>query len=323
MRYISLFIVGLLVLACQSKELASDTTNSPSSFSIQTAENPDLQYENLRLYPIHATDEFIETQQPLADWKSLDEAIENKRFRITEKKPFGRFNDNGAVNELTVQNKSDEHIFIMSGDVMQGGKQDRMIAQDLVVPPNTITDVAVFCVEKGRWTAEKDENDKAIYAFKGYYNVASNDLRRTMKETNNQQAVWDKVGEITSEQAVETETGTYTALEVSDDFTHLRENYLRFFKDKFERTDKVVGIAAVSGTQVLGMDIFGHPNLFKSKYESLLHAYITEAINEGGAVTIRTEKIEALQAKAAAATQEKDKNILFKHQNYLVHFADL
>ncbi len=323
MRYISFLAIVLFLFACQNKELAPDTTTNEPSFSIQSAENPELNYEHLQLYPINASSPFIEQQSKLSNWKSLDEAIENKRFRITEKKPFGRFNDNGAVNQLTIQNKSDETIFIMSGDVMQGGKQDRMIAQDLIVPPNTIMDVPVFCVEKGRWTPEMDENNKEIFAFKGYYNVASNDLRRTMKNTNNQEAVWKKVGEITSAQNANTSTGTYTGLEGADDFTHSREQYLRFFEDKFERTENVVGIVAVSGGKVLGVDIFGHPNLFKSKYESLLHSYITEAITNGNEVRTSSERLEKLQTKIANVDKLTDKKAVFKHKKQLVHFADL
>ena len=111
---------------------------------------------------------------------------------LQRKKPYGRFEDSGAVNSLTVQNKSQDTVFIMSGDVVQGGRQDRVIAMDMVVPPRTITDIPVFCVEQNRWSyMENDQmiddhqaqQNKKIYAFTGYYNVASNDLRKTVNQS--------------------------------------------------------------------------------------------------------------------------------------------
>lgn len=323
MRYLNFFLISLIFFACQNKDNAPVTTSEVANFSIQTTENADLNHENLRLYPIHASADFIAAQSSLAELKSLEEAIENNRFRISEKKPFGRFEDAGAVNSLTTQNKSDETIFIMSGDILQGGNQDRMIAHDLIVAPNTITDVAVFCVEQGRWNPKKDTNKKEVYAFKGYYNVASNDLRRTMKNTNNQQAVWDKVSEITTAQDAESETGAYTMLESSSKFTDVRETYLNFFKHKFSNAPTAIGMVAVSGSKILGVDIFGHPNIFQSKYESLLHSYITEAVNEGSPANMDKQGIEKLEKKLTKAAFQANEENAFKYQDKLVHFTEL
>ena len=45
----------------------------------------------------------------------------------------------------------------MAGEVVKGGKQDRVIAQDVVLAPGETIDLNAFCVEKNRWVT-KNEN---------------------------------------------------------------------------------------------------------------------------------------------------------------------
>jgi len=41
----------------------------------------------------------------------------------------------GDVNELLIENTGDIDLFIQAGDIVKGGKQDRTIGTDFVVPP--------------------------------------------------------------------------------------------------------------------------------------------------------------------------------------------
>lgn len=302
-----------------------------------TKAGPELEYENLRLYPITADAAYIKNHAAAARFKNLGEAIGNHRFRITEKKPFGRFEDQGAVNTLTVQNKSEDTVFLMAGDVVQGGKQDRVIAQDLVVPPRTITDIAVFCVEPHRWQARSDngpgaaddprhsEQNKKIYAFTGYYNVAANDIRRSATQSRNQQQVWDEVGKVTAVHNAQTATGAYAALENSESFTRARARYLRFFEDKFDGAEDVVGVVAVTGSEILGTDVFAHPELFKKQYKALIHSYITDAVTSGQPVRINEEEVESYEEKVWRKFRQEDgfEEAKYEFGGMMVHFVDL
>jgi hypothetical protein len=298
----SILLFSLLFLfACQQQDKALvQENNDKAPLEVLTTENPELKYENLQLFPIVADQQFVEGHAVAASFKNLKEAISNDKFRITEKKPYGRFEDSGAVNSLTVQNKSQDTVFMMSGDVVQGGRQDRVIAMDLVVPPRTITDIPVFCVEQNRWSyMENDQmiddhqaqQNKKIYAFTGYYNVASNDLRKTVNQSKNQQEVWSKVSQITTKHEAGTSTKAYAGLEQSEEFTNLRNKYLSFFNGKMSE-ENVVGVIAVSGDQVMGADVFAHPALFQKQFESLLHSYVTDAITNGSDVAVNANQIE-------------------------------
>lgn len=345
----------LFIFACNSEPASNEQTATSESASevsafegleVEILKNDELDYERLRIYPIVADQDFISEHEIAANLKNLKEAIDIKGFRITEKKPYGRFGDSDAVNNLTVQNKSQDTIYLMAGDIVQGGKQDRVLAMDMIVPPRTITDIPVFCVEPNRWeyqdgqAQETDSPDLAInndhlaeqnrkvFAFTGYYNVASSDLRKTMKQTNNQQAVWDKVGDLTAINNAESSTGTYTNLENSDSYTSKRNEYIQFFTDKFSLRDDVVGTIAVSGSEVIAVDIFSHPNLFKKQYEVLIHSYVTDAVSNGKDVVMSEETIKRKGEKILRTFDAKTKNKEDNTSSYfyngkLIHFTEL
>ena len=336
------FLLMLFLASCTiektnttSDNNSNSTADLTSGFEVDLSENPELDYENLRVYPIIASEAHIAEHASMANYKNLKEAMDIKGFRITERKPFGRFDDSGAVNNLTVQNKSTDTIYLMAGDVVKGGNQDRVLAQDMVLPPRTLANIEVFCVEHGRWNYEGEENEteeekknRKVYAFSGYYNVISNDIRRTVKFERDQSSVWAAVGDLTSTNNATSSTQTYTALENSVDFTIQRNKYLSYFENKMETTDDVIGMVVVSGNEVLGTDIFNHPNLFKKQYKVLLHSYVTDAITNGKSVKISTPKMKIYSKKIQRdykrkLTNVKEQETKFRFDGKLVHFSHL
>ena len=326
------FLILFSVAACQrdSKDQTIEEASVLSpAFALKTDGVVQYEYENLRLYPITAEIGFWVGNEVSARLVHLEQAIQNDKFRITEKKPFGRFNDRGAVNALTVQNRSQDTVFLMTGDVVQGGKQDRIIAQDVVIPPRTITDLSVFCVEPHRWQYQDEteaviddhsaQQDKKIFAFRGYYHVASTGIRKSVNDSRNQQEIWDKVGEVTAMHQAKTETGAYAGLEQSQTYTKKRDEYLSFYEEKFQDIPNVVGVVAVSGKEVLGADIFGHPNLFKRQYGSLLHSYVTDALSSGSKVDFSMEDARNFEQMLLKDFQENPIK-RYTYQGELVHY---
>jgi hypothetical protein len=267
-----------LFSACVDNEKAVSKAASAGLQLVSDA-NPAWQYENLRLFPIVADVALADGQQNLAGLKTLAESIKTQGFRITEQKQFGR-TDEHTYNLLTVQNKSQDTVYILSGDVVTGGKQDRVIAQDQIVMPATVRNMDVFCVEKGRWSANDtlaSPSQQKLYAFSGYYSVASPKVRQAVQRTGSQQQVWAAVATVTEANGASSKTSTYAALETANDQKNLRDAYLRFFDGKLDQEPRVVGMVAVCGDEILGVDIFGHPDLFRREYASLLHGYVAEA----------------------------------------------
>ena len=82
---------------------------------------------------------------------TLQEGLEQKKIIVHE---------TGSVNELSVENVSkDSEVFIQAGDIVKGGRQDRVLAYDLIVPAQSgQMPLASFCVESGRWKGRGSEN---------------------------------------------------------------------------------------------------------------------------------------------------------------------
>lgn len=310
------FLFVLAAFAACVNDTPSASNAAKNGLTLLTETNPEWQYENLRLYPIVANTSIVENQNVVQHLRTLEESMKTPGFRITEQKKFGR-SDDRTYNTLTVQNKSQDTIFLMSGDVVTGGNQDRVIAQDQVVMPGTVRNIEVFCVEKGRWhysDSTVTENEKNIFAFKGYYNVASPQVRQAVQRTGNQEAVWGAVAKVTSANKAESGTQAYTALETANDAKIKRDAYLRYFEGKLDDVSNVVGMVAVCGDKVLGIDIFGHPDLFRRQYQSLLHGYVTEAATDVCAsqlsdnqLQIAFHKIARLSNPTAKPTDESGK----------------
>ena len=251
-------------------------------------------FENLRLYPIIARDSFKLAFKNLSKFTPLKQALDQKKIIINEK------GNGGTVNSVTVQNVSKDTIIINSGEVIKGGQQDRVINEDLVLYPGSgKKDLAVFCVEQGRWSPRNESlsstnrsNSSGGAAFSATYNFSAPSLRKVVTKDKDQSKVWQKVKEINAENKTETSTSTYTALNQSSDYNARMNKYVSFFLTKIKTQKDIVGVIVVTGDKVIGADIFANNELFILSFESLLHSYATEAIISGKAVTISQAKVD-------------------------------
>ncbi|MGH9820491.1 MAG: ARPP-1 family domain-containing protein, partial [Pyrinomonadaceae bacterium] len=94
-------------------------------------------YKNLSIFLIHGKD-----ASNKGNIITLQEAMERKLFVVYE---------TSDVNELQVENLSKEFdVFIQSGDIVKGGKQDRILAVSIIIPARSgRVSIQAFCVESG------------------------------------------------------------------------------------------------------------------------------------------------------------------------------
>src|ERR1019366_4522418 len=107
-------------------------------------------HDNLQIFLIHG-----DTQLEERHYATLSEALEKKLVVIKE---------TGNVQELTIENLSkDLTVFLNAGDIVKGGRQDRTVRDDLILPPQSgQVPWASFCVEHGRWTKRGEESPTAF-----------------------------------------------------------------------------------------------------------------------------------------------------------------
>jgi hypothetical protein len=184
-----------------------------------------------------------------------------------------------SVNSLSVENQGDDTVFIMAGELVRGGNQDRVVAEDMVLAPHSgVKDLPVFCVEHNRWTHDGYYDNTAN--FGSVNNVVANSVRKIVVTEKLQEAVWSQVANVTSLNAAVSATGSYNALEESKDFTGKREKYLAAIQNVFEKDAKVIGVLVCNKKgEVLGCDMFCKNKLFKKEYEGLIHSYVTEVVS--------------------------------------------
>ncbi|MCB0523836.1 MAG: DUF6569 family protein [Saprospiraceae bacterium] len=298
----------LFIFSCQNESISNVNINKSeeNQLSINMDPNAEWQYKNLRLYPV--TSNAVFANSAIQHLKTLSEAMQTPGFRVLERKQFGRGNE-PWYNGLTVQNKTQDTVLLMAGDVVTGGNQDRVMAHHEVVLPGTVKNVEVFCVEAGRSTyynQSASQAEKSVGAFRGYYNVASPQVRHAVHTTGEQEDVWAAVARVTEANGANSDTKAYAALEKANEQKAKRDAYLSFFEDKFSDDPTVVGVVAVSGDKVLGIDVLGDHDLFQRQFPHLVHGYVAEAaILESVASLSEAEIQRAFKSVAKLRNQDE------------------
>ena len=102
-------------------------------------------HDNLAIYLIHRRGG-EDGPVPL----TLGEAMGRGLVRVVE---------TGDVEEVVIRNLGDREVFIQAGDIVKGGKQDRVLTVSMIVPPHSgDIPVGAFCVEEGRWSGRGEED---------------------------------------------------------------------------------------------------------------------------------------------------------------------
>jgi hypothetical protein len=303
MKTTFLFIAGLMLSTATWAQYNNDNLSvAYNHFSVSS-----FTFENLRIYPVHANEVFLNANEGLGEYTNLKDAIEKREIKVSE------VSENGTVNTLFAENASQDSIYVMAGEIVKGGKQDRVIAQDFVIAPGEKVNVGAFCVEQGRWHTKSTGTN-----FEGYFNVSSKAVRKAALVDKNQQEVWKEVAVTTGENEAESSTGAYTALEQSADYQKQLQAYLKKFSSAFDNVPTVIGVVAVTGDQVIGCDLFANHHLFQDAYNNLLHSYVTEAVTKGKKVTVSEKKVQAYMDAFLADESKQEEELkkdgsMFKH----------
>lgn len=271
-----------------------------------------LTKDKLRIYPIRANDVFRAAHRNIGSYTLLDEALEDNRISITEHE------DGATVQTLMAKNNSKDTIYLMAGEVVKGGQQDRVIAQDVILAPDEEIDLGAFCVESGRWSGGS--------VFGEYFGVSGQSVRKAAAADKDQSAVWSNVDELTGANEAASPTSTLAELENAEDYQAELKAYQEHFKSVFIGDTTVVGFVAATGDSVLGCDLFATNALFLSTYDNILQAYIAEAMTSGSDVTISTAEVHSymddfLMDESKQEEQVGKNGFIFKHAGKKLHLT--
>jgi len=246
---------------------------------------------NLAVYPVIAAQSF-DTSQLL----TLDEGVRSGQVIVTEAgderplirpgQPMPRRQQGAEVNRLVLYNNSNKPLLLLAGEIVTGGKQDRVIGADRIVPPQTgPIDLGVFCVEPGRWVVTS-----ARFGSMGGQ-MAQPAVRAPAMAEQNQSRVWENVRAAQASVAAKAapadaatvnSTSSYAQVFSSPPVAKMFAGYggienetaiLRELREK-----GAVGVVVAVGDRVLWADLFASTDLLTKYWPKLMRSYVAEAM---------------------------------------------
>ena len=269
-----------------------------------------VSYQNLTLFPVVSSQD-----ADTSDFATLDEALANGDAIVSEQGDYLRRTRDGRippgfsigpqVNQLVLVNRGKRPLLLLAGEVVSGGKQDRIIGKDRIVPiGGAPLPLDVFCVEHGRWTGASDQ-------FSAGNLMVHPSVREKAAVAQDQRQVWaavrgeaDRVGlaagapaaaapPAISREAVggaisSAGTQSYQQIYKYSPVGTSVENVTEELSRRFDRAtsglkgERVIGVVAAFGDEVAWSDVFASSELFSAYWPKLLRSYVVEAMTRPG-----------------------------------------
>ncbi len=229
-------------------------------------------YENLDAYLIHSPDSAAGRKLV-----PLHEALERRLVTVIE---------TSTVSELTIENPSDQEVYVQAGDIVKGGRQDRVLGTDLLLPPHSgRVPIASFCVEQGRW------RQRGAEASDRFTSAGSNLAHKDLKIANaqgSQSAVWSNVAKVQEHLASNLggdvrsrESASSLQLTLENDRVRKGvEGFVQALTSLVEAHSDVTGYAFAINGALNSADVYVTHALFLKLWPKLLRASAIEAVAE-------------------------------------------
>ncbi len=173
------------------------------------------------------------------------------------------------MSALVVENRGPVHVLLLAGEILEGGKQNRIVVEDVLVPPRSgpLT-LPVYCVEQGRWAGVGKQ-------FTTRDTLAAPKLRARMMERGDQQQVWAEVQNYARRAAAPSATGSYQAIPDKPEVQAHQRDVEAGIGAKI--APGAQGAAVFVGDTLAGLDLFQDGGLFAREWPKLLRASTIEA----------------------------------------------
>src|SRR5271155_3563706 len=271
-----------------------------------------IRHGSLTVFPViaprsYATSEFL----------TLDEGLRSGEVVVTE---YGHVRglmrrratpavqvQTAEVNRLVLINNAKRPLLLLAGEIVTGGKQDRGIGKDRIVPAESDpVDLSVFCVEPGRWVASSEHFGTSGATYGGAIGgvaagtmMAQPSVRAKAMGDKDQAEVWAEVRKQQQSMAVAVaaapaappastqeiqSTSSYARVmenkdvkEKVDEITApIQQNYESLIKQLRDR--KAVGVVVAVNGRIIWADVFASTDLLERYWPKLVRSYASEAV---------------------------------------------
>jgi hypothetical protein len=304
-------------------------------------------YENITIFPVVSS--FTQDTSPFL---TLDEGLSSGEVIVSEQGAAGlartrdgrpmavpTYNNGASVNQLVLINRSKRPLLLLAGELVSGGKQDRIIGKDRIVPVGSEPlPLDVFCVEHGRWRGASSQFGQAK-------TIVHPSVREQAAVAQNQSEVWNAVrsGTLAVPKAVaggvagglpapppppaslsadvinETiataaPTQSYAKIYEQSRAGASVDSFVEELRRRFDRAtlglkgERVVGVVVAYGGDVAWSDIFASGELFEQYWSKLLRSYAVEALarpsyKEKAAITDAREFLRSLNGREVVESE--------------------
>ena len=263
-------LVLALVALLAPSVAAEPPGGSPADWSLSRP----FTHKNLAVYLIRGKDVL-----PGKKFLGLQEALQQKKAVVHE---------TGNVNELEVENRSaDVELFMQAGDIVKGGRQDRVLAYDLILPARSgKVRLACFCVEAGRWQRRAGEDVGRFSGSSGQ--LPGKALRLAVSSARQQGQVWQKVkeqqqklGRRLKRNVADPRSPSSLQLTLEDKELNARvDAYVAKLEKCVAGSRDVIGFAVTINGKLEGAEVYGSSVLFRQMWPKLLRAAALDAFTE-------------------------------------------
>jgi ARG and Rhodanese-Phosphatase-superfamily-associated Protein domain len=305
---VAVMVIGLV--AVNQREAQAGEVTPPLGYKVLEP----IRHGNLTVFPVVAGKSY-----PTGEFMTLDEGLRSGDVVVTEagnvqglirrhSTPSVRA-DGAQVNRLVLVNNSKRPLLLLAGEIVTGGKQDRVIGKDRIVPAESDpVDLSVFCVEPGRWiaTSEHFGASESMYgsvvggsvrhAQPPMAMMAQPSVRAKAMADKNQNEVWAEVRK--QQQAVSVEvaaaapavanevsrTSSYARVMENDEVKKqvdsvakpIEQNYQSLIRQLRDRN--AVGVVVAVNGRIIWADVFASTDLLEKYWPKLVRSYACEAV---------------------------------------------
>src|SRR5438477_35726 len=253
----------------------------PSSSHYQVLDP--IRHGNLTIFPVvtsssHDTHAFLTLDEGLRSGDVIVSESGNVSPLVRPRRRDGvwreRHSDGAQVNQLVLVNNSKKPLLLLAGEIVTGGKQDRIIGKDRLVPAESDPiDLSVFCVEPGRWVAASGNyNFKAPVAMGAAMGgMVQPSVRSKAMADKDQAKVWSEVQ--TSKRAMAADlapsvsetvevTSSYAGAIQNEQVQHKLESVAAPVQQEYQsvirqlRDRNAVGVVVAVNGEIIWADVF-------------------------------------------------------------------
>jgi hypothetical protein len=288
--------LALVTLAIVVPHLRAGETSSATNYQVLAP----IRHGNLVIFPVvsarsHDTSQFLTLDEGLRSGEVVVTEAGNISPLVRPRHPHPvwqeiRPGDGAEVNRLVLVNNSKKPLLLLAGEIVTGGKQDRIIGKDRLVPAESDPiDLGVFCVEPGRWVGSSAK----FHGAGALGGIVQPSVRSKAMAAKNQQQVWDEVGKTRASMSETVEVSAAPTVAQTSSYAGVMDN--KAVQKKLDsvagpveheyqsvigqlRDENAIGVIVAVNGEVIWADVFASTKLLEKYWPKLVRSYAVESV---------------------------------------------